>query len=117
MTRRGLTLIEVVAATVLLVSLSVAAVTVIRDSRRVIEAAPDPPELLELAILADQIAARPASYGLDPATAKAGDIVFVTHDGGHIVVAIAAREVDHAWIRVEQDGVAIFRYVRVGVPP
>jgi hypothetical protein len=111
MTRRGLTIIEVVAATVLLTSLAIAVVPVIRDAQGVIDSAADVPDLLTLSELADEISEDPKAFHLEPALGVQTEFESVL--AGHVRVRTVVCESDHAWILVDANGAKVCRYVRL----
>jgi hypothetical protein len=64
MTRRALSLIEVVAATVLLSLLAIAVVPLLRDARAQVETRESDHEIFELGLIADQMVEEPESIGV-----------------------------------------------------
>ncbi len=74
MIRRGLTLIETLAAAALLAAMAAACVPLLREAMRIGAPPPSsgsaPFDRLDLAELATEIAGRPSAFGIDPATER-----------------------------------------------
>jgi hypothetical protein len=109
MTRRALTIIEVMAATVLLAALAVAVVPVLRDARAQVEARESRLEIFELGLIADRLVDEPEALGVpqdwpDQVTPRS---VIINVAG----TAISVRRVRACWIIFEHAGTSVARYV------
>jgi prepilin-type N-terminal cleavage/methylation domain-containing protein len=111
MSRRGLTLIEVLTATVLLAAMSAVCIGLVREARLISEAEAlqaDSQQLVYLHRLAEQVAVDPSAFGIDVESLTGTEITgeFDIDDlRGDLHGPISYRvlypdepEVDHAWL-------------------
>jgi prepilin-type N-terminal cleavage/methylation domain-containing protein len=114
--RRALTLIEVLAATVLLATIAAACLPVIATAREHL-ISPKAPTISvdDLALIADELIADPASLGATDLTAPEPFEFTLTDDRvGTIAVRrldCADSEVRHAWVSFEAGGASVFRWI------
>lgn len=118
MRRRGLTLIEVIAATVLLASLTVAVVSVLQDANQIIAARAEMPELVPLAKLADALVEAPGEFGVELDGLKIEDVVAIDSvELGTVRLHVVSRDSTHAWIAIEAGQAVVCRYVEIDPEP
>lgn len=117
MTRRAMTLVEVLAATVLLSALAVAAVGFMRDAARVARSTDDPHrDVFELARVADG-AMKSEALVRRLAVRDRFPAATLPVDGGPSVrltrLDPASPDADHAWALFERHGCTVSRWVKL----
>jgi prepilin-type N-terminal cleavage/methylation domain-containing protein len=109
MTRRGLTLIEVVAATVLLSLLAVAVVPVLRDARAQAEARGPRLDVFELGLLADRLVDDPESMGVAKDWAEQISSARQALQADGTAITVHRERAD--WIVFERGSTSVARFV------
>lgn len=117
MNRRGLTLLEVIAATTLLTVVVAACLPMLAEARRWAESQQKTETLNELMRVADDFLADPAKYGINPDDlSKPGFVAEISTDSvaDHLGIVsiqlLTAAYADHAWLRFDAVGRSVFRY-------
>lgn len=120
--RRGLTLLEVVAAAALLAVIAAACVPMLREARRWADRAAEPDRFDDLVAVADAIVADPEVFGLVETD--------LTTDGFETTISPPELDPDrvrirllqsddeaatHAWVALDCDGDTVIRYVELPV--
>ncbi|MCH8151426.1 MAG: prepilin-type N-terminal cleavage/methylation domain-containing protein [Planctomycetes bacterium] len=119
--RRALTLVEVLAATVLLAMLAAACMPMLQRAMRALGAPPPPDapfELFELARLADSFLADPSTFSAkSPSEHDELQLPWPEHPQRPLVTVRRLRaqdaEVDHTWLAFSSGKTFIFRWVPV----
>jgi len=124
--RRGLTLLEVVAAAALLAVIAAACLPMLREARRWAESTSEPHRFDDLAMFADAVLVRPESVGLTAEDLVKADLS-IELDGGAFVpllstvtvrlVTTDAEEVRRAWLVFESGKDAVLRPVELPEEP
>ena len=113
--RSGMTLVEVLAALMLLTLIATTAVPVMRYAFGTLRAAPLGEELSELGELADAFLEDPAAFGFPGALPDEGVLVWTDEPGREParfrVLASNEADLQHAWVAVQAQGVAVFRFL------
>lgn len=114
--RRGLTLVEVLAATVLLTVLAGACVPLMERAMRALDDPAAPIDRFELAVLADQFMDEPAAFGME--RPPQDETIFLTWpeqlDRPPVTVRrlrASDTDVDHAWIEFACGEAAVWRWI------
>tara|TARA_Y100001933_G_C18894875_1_gene519930 strand:+ start:390 stop:791 length:402 start_codon:yes stop_codon:yes gene_type:complete len=117
MNRRGLTLLEVIAATALLTVVVAACLPMLAEARRWAESQQKTETLSELMRVADDFLVDPSKYGVDPDdVAKPGFVAEISTDSvaDHLGIVsiqlLTAADADHAWLRFDAVGRSVLRY-------
>ena len=113
---RGLTLVEVIAAVVLMATLAVAIVPMLQASASISGRATPAADLVRLGAFADQLFADPRTFGLtDEALANGPLDTLIPFPGGAPVrltrLEPTRASSDHSWLSLESDGAAVVRWV------
>lgn len=111
MTRRGLTLLEVVLATALLALAATGVASAVSSITRPVEGAHA--DIHELAATIDEVLRDPARYGLDPTRIVASGRGTLVLDDATIQITLKARSDRGAWLEFAQGEQRIARWVRV----
>ena len=119
--RRALTLVEVLAATVLLAMLAAACMPLLQRAMRALRAPPPPDapfELFELSQLADSFLADASAFGVEsPSEQDELQLPWPEHPQRPPVIVrrltAQATEVDHTWLAFSSGKTFIFRWVPV----
>jgi len=120
MSRRGLTLLEVLAATVLLAILAGACVPMLRSALPALRPPQRQFELLELARVADSVVAEPSVFGVD-AVSEAGEqrMGWPGHTDRPVITIrlLAADDSDpeHGWLVFSSGGWTVHRWMELDV--
>lgn len=114
-TRRGMTLVEVVAALVLLATLAGAIVPLLQSSARALAPAPSAPDLVRLGDFAARLLTDPRALGLTEEALSAGTLNQQLPCPGGPSVRVTRLEAgaDHAWLIFECGNAVIARWVFV----
>ena len=116
MTRRhGLTLVEVLAATVLLAMIAAACLPLLRSSMRALRDPPPAVELLDLSRLADRFVADPAGFGAEAPQDESIELGWPEHpDRSPVTVRrFTAGDEDAEWLTFTCDRWTVSRWVTV----
>lgn len=111
MTRRGLTLLEVVLATALLALATTGMASAVSSITRPIEQPSD--NLHGLAAIIDEVLRDPARYELDTGAIAASGHGSLDLDGTTIRITLKARSGRGAWMEFRQGDQRVARWVRV----
>ena len=121
MRRRGLTLLEVLASTVLLTMLAWACVPLLRQAMNDLRQMDEPFALVELTQLVEMFLADPSAFGIE-ALPSPGDELHLPwpeqSDRSPVIVHRLSTDAgphDHAWLRFTNRGQHIFRWIPVEV--
>jgi prepilin-type N-terminal cleavage/methylation domain-containing protein len=120
MSRRGLTLLEVLAATVLLAILAGACVPVLQRALSALRPSQRQFELLELARVADSVVAEPSAFGVD-AVSEASEqrMGWPDHTDRPVITVrlLAADDPDaeHGWLAFSSGGWTVHRWMELDV--
>ena len=116
--RSGMTLVEVLAALVLLTLIATATIPVLRSAFGTLRAPPVGEEFSDLVQLADAFVADPAAFGFLGELPESGVLVRTDAAGLELarfwVLASKQADVEHAWVAVEAEGMAVFRCLEEG---
>ena len=119
---RGLTLVEVLAATVLLAVIVGACVPMLQRAMQALEYSEPPFEYMELAWLADALIAEPAAFGVE-ALAPTGDLQVQWPESSERPPVIVRRlmadddEIEYAWLVFSSGEWAVHRWIRLESEP
>lgn len=118
MTRRGLTLVEVLAATVLLAAMAAACMPLMQRAMRDLEGTPPQFDLHELSEVADALVATPGVFGVEDLTGVEQAQVAWPEDAGRPIIAITRlpageEKPDHAWLSVTCGGWQVYRWIPI----
>jgi len=120
MTRRALTLIETLAALVLLAALSVAAAALFRDALGSTRDRPPTIQMADLDALADDALVHPEAHGLTGDLIRSASLRTTLPGGPGLppvrLTTLRADGADHAWLRFECAGRAAIRYMPIREP-
>ncbi|MCP3905290.1 MAG: prepilin-type N-terminal cleavage/methylation domain-containing protein [Planctomycetes bacterium] len=113
MTHRGLTLVEVLASTVLLVVIATVCLPTITAAREHLAADPDMVPVDLLGAAADEFMAEPESHGVESLPDL--EQVEITPSIGAVVVTRVegSTDADHVWLRFSAGTTSVFRWVRL----
>ena len=114
--RRGQTLIEVLAATVLLAILAATCMPLLQRAMRALQTTKPPFELLELAQFADSLVADPSAFGVEaPSQLAELQLPWPEHHDRPLItvrrLSTSDPESDHAWLTFSCGGGAVYRWV------
>ena len=116
--RSGLTLLEVLASLVLLTLIAAATVPVLMAAVGALKEPPARAGVTELAELAERLIEDPAAFGYGAELPAAGTIAWPQHPGRaparFEVLAPQDTEIEHAWLALEVEGTAVFRWLPEG---
>ncbi|MCP3902961.1 MAG: prepilin-type N-terminal cleavage/methylation domain-containing protein [Planctomycetes bacterium] len=114
MTHRGLTLVEVLASTVLLVVIATVCLPTITAAREHLAADPDAVPVDLLGAAADEFMAEPESHGVE-SLPELEQVEITTSSLGPIVVTHVEGPMDsaHVWLRFSAGTTSVFRWVRL----
>lgn len=117
MNRRGLTLLEVIAATALLTVVVAACLPMLAEARRWAECQQKTETLSELMRVADDFLVDPSKYGVNPDdVTKPGFVAEISTDSisDHLGIVsirlLTAAGADHVWLRFDAVGRSVLRY-------
>ncbi len=117
-TRSCMTLVEVLAALVLLTLIATATIPVLRSAFGTLRAPPVGEEFSQLGQLADAFVADPAAFGFLGGLPDAGLLIRTDQPGrelaSFLVLASQQADVEHAWVAVEAGGMVVFRWLQEG---
>ncbi len=113
---RGLTLVEVLAATVLLAILAATCMPLFQRAMRALQTTKPPFELLELAQSADSVLADPSAFGVEaPAQLAELQLPWPEHHDRPLItvrrLSAFDSESDHAWLTFSCGGQTVYRWV------
>lgn len=111
MTRRGLTLLEVVLATALLAMAATGVASAVSSITRPVEG--PRADMRELAAIIDDLLREPARYELDATAIVASGRGTLVLDEATIQITLKTRSGRGAWLEFAQGGQRIARWVRV----
>ena len=116
MCRRGLTLVEVLASTVLLALIAAACTPLLRQATRLMCDPGHSFELFELSRLADALISDPTAFGLESVHGQSNFEVAWSDQPDRSAVAVRlltadTEDVDHAWLTFACDGWVVSRWV------
>ena len=111
---RGLTLVEVLAATVLLAILAATCMPLLQRAMRALQTTKPPFELLELAQFADSLLADPSAFGVEaPSQLAELQALWPEHPDRSLItvrqLSASDPESDHAWLAFSCGGRAVCR--------
>ena len=114
--RSGLTLLEVLAALVLLTIVASTTLSLMRSATRSLEAKQSDVDAVALGELADRFLARPAEFGLD-GSVESGLLAWPDAPGREPASFRLLRPQDaaathHGWLEVSAGGTRVFRWIR-----
>lgn len=119
MRRRGLTLLEVLAATVLLTMLAGACVPLLRQAMNDLRQPDEPLALVELTQLAKLFLADPTAFGIEPPLLERDELHLPWPDQSDRTPVIVHRlstdagPHDHAWVSFTSGEQRIFRWIAI----
>ena len=116
--RRGLTLVEVLAATVLLAVMAAVCTPLLRQSMRALDQAPVPFAPHELAAVADTVAADPGRYGAEGVEEITDQEIPWPDEPERPPITLRlivpeGPETDHAWLALTCGGVTVHRWINI----
>ena len=119
---RGLTLVEVLAATVLLAILAATCMPLLQRAMRALETIKQPFELLELAQFADSLLADPSAFGVEAPSQLAELQLSWPEQPDRSLITVrrlsaSDPESDHAWLTFSCGGRAVYRWVPLEPEP
>ena len=119
MLRRGLTLLEVLASTVLLTMLASACLPLLRQAMDDLRQMDEPFALIELTQLVEMFLADPAAFGVESPPSERDELHLPWPEQSNrspVVVHRLSAEAgphDHAWLSFTSEGQRIFRWVAI----
>ena len=119
MRRRGLTLLEVLASTVLLTMLASACLPLLRQAMNDLRQTDEPFALIELTQLAEIFLADPAAFGVEALPSQGDELQLPwpeQSDRSPVIVhrlSADGEALDHAWLRFTSEGQRIFRWIAI----
>lgn len=119
MRRRGLTLLEVLASTVLLTMLAWACVPLLRQAMTDLRQTDDPFALVELTQLAEMFLVDPSAFGVVALPSPGDELHLPWPEQSDITPVIVHRlsadtePHDHAWLSFTSEGQRIFRWLAI----
>ena len=119
MRRRGLTLLEVLASTVLLTMLAWACVPLLRQAMNDLRQMNEPFSLLELTQLAEVFLADPSAFGVESPPSELDELHLPWPEHPDRLPVIVHRlsagvePLDHAWLSFRSEGQRIFRWIAI----
>lgn len=122
--RRGFTLVETLAAAALLAVMAAACLPLIAQAARAVEEV-DPPmggewDGIDLGALADEVAAHPDRFGIDPASPGGATVEWTEHPERPAVQVSRLEgpaDAAGAWLRFDCDGRIALRWIRLEPKP
>lgn len=122
--RRGLTLIEVLAATAILAMIAAACIPTLRAALATMNEDDPALDLHDLSNLADQIVGAPEDFGLDSSDIVHTEVAWPEHPERPPVVVTALNAPsdddappDHRWLIFTSDGCTVARWMAVEAEP
>ena len=124
--RRGLTLLEVLASTVLLTMLASACLPLLRQAMRDLRPTDEPFALVELTQLAERFLADPSAFGVESLPSQLDELHLPwpeRPDRSPVTVRRLTADAppppphDHAWLSFSCEGQRIFRWLAVEAEP
>ena len=119
MRRRGLTLVEVLASTVLLTMLAWACVPLLQQAMNDLRQMDEPFVLVELTQLAEMFLADPSAFGVEALPSQGDELQLPwpeQSDRSPVIVhrlSADGEALDHAWLSFTSQGQHIFRWLPV----
>ena len=118
--QRGLTLIEVLAATVLLSMLAASCVPILRLAMNDLRDQDESFDLIELSLFVDEILSDPTKFNLDPEMiAESSEHTITWPDSATGASVIMHRlisddpKADHAWLSFSCNGQSVLRWIEI----
>lgn len=120
--RRGLTLIEVLAATVLLSMIAASCVPLLRLAMNDLRHQDEPFDLIELSLFVDEVLAEPTEFNLDPETFTESSDCQIdwpdSSDGNSVTMSRLINDdstANHAWLKFSCNNQSVFRWIPIDV--
>lgn len=120
--RRGLTLLEVLAATVLLSMLAASCVPLLRLVMKDLSHQDEQFDLIELSLFVDEILAEPSEFNLDPDMFSESSEHTINWPESTTGTSVIVRRLvsddpkaNHAWLSFSCNGKSVFRWIPVDI--